>query len=130
MPTRHRGSFLEESNDVPALELAPKDHIAVGAKRMNVTFDASAWFNEVDPESIMHLAQQGWSGASVAEALQHRSGNERLRELIQYAAERLEEETLEDPTWSTFECIVNGSEALEWLDAYRPAVAAKIREAR
>jgi len=121
MPTRHRGSFLEESNDVPALELAPKDHIAVGAKRMSVTFDASPRFNEVDPESIIHLAQQGWSAVSVAEALQHRSGNERLRELIQYATER---------PWSTFECIVNGSEALVWLDAYRPAVAAKIREAR
>lgn len=90
-------------------------------ERMSVTFDASPRFNEVDPESIIHLAQQGWSAVSVAEALQHRSGNERLRELIQYATER---------PWSTFECIVNGSEALVWLDAYRPAVAAKIREAR
>jgi hypothetical protein len=48
---------------------------------------------------------------------------------MQYATERLEEETLEDPAFSTFECIVNGPEALAWLDAYRPAVAAKIREA-
>ena len=61
---------------------------------------------------------------------QHRPGYDHLRELIQYERRsRLQEESLEDPTWKTFECIVNGPEALGWLDAHRPEVAAKIREA-
>ena len=96
---------------------------------MSVTFDAAPWFSETDAESIIHLAQQGWSSPSIADALQHRPGYGRLRELIQYATERLQEESLEDPAWSTFECIVRAPDALAWLDAHRPEVAAKIREA-
>jgi hypothetical protein len=98
-------------------------------EKMSVTFDASPWFSEADAESIIHLARQGWSGTGVADAVKHRPGYERLRELMQYAAQRLEEESLEDPNWNTFECTVSGPEALAWLDAYRPAVAAKIRGA-
>src|SRR6266536_1772246 len=98
-------------------------------EKMSVTFDAAPWFSEADAESITRLAQQGWSSPSIADALQHRPGYERLRELMQYATERLQEESLEDPTWSTFECIVSGPEALAWLDAHRPDEAAKIREA-
>jgi hypothetical protein len=95
---------------------------------MSVTFNAAPWFSEADAESIARLAQQGWSSPSIADALQHRPGYERLCELMQYATERLQEESLEDPTWRTFECIVSGPEAVAWLDAHRPDVAAKIRE--
>jgi len=49
--------------------------------------------------------------------------------LMQYATERFQKESLEDPAWSTFECIVRAPDALAWLDAHRPEVAAKIREA-
>jgi hypothetical protein len=101
-------------------------HTADG--KMSVTFDAALWFSEADAESIIHLAQQGWSGPWIANALQHRPGYEHLCELIQYATDRLQEESLEDPTWSTFECIVSGPEAMASLDAHRPTVAAKIRE--
>jgi hypothetical protein len=97
--------------------------------KMSTTFDATPWFIEAAAVSIIHLAQQGWCATTVADALQHRPGYERLRELIQYATERLQEESQEDPTWSTFECVVSGPEALAWLDAHRPDVAAKIREA-
>jgi uncharacterized membrane protein len=98
-------------------------------EKMSVTFDAAPWFSETDAESIIHLAQQGWSTPSIADALQHRPGYERLRELMQYVTERLQEESLEDPAWSSFECIVSGPDALAWLAAHRPDVAAKIREA-
>jgi uncharacterized membrane protein len=98
-------------------------------EKLSVTFDAAPWFSVADAESVIRLAQQAWSSPSIADALQHRPGYDHLRELIQYATERLQEESLEDPTWKTFECIVNGPEALEWLDAHRPEVAAKIREA-
>jgi hypothetical protein len=98
-------------------------------EKMNVMFDAAPWFSEADAESIIRLARQGWSTRVIADALQQRPGYERLRELLQYATERLQEESLEDPTWSAFECTVTGPEALAWLEAHRPAVAAKIREA-
>jgi hypothetical protein len=49
-----------------------------------------------------------------------------LHELVAYAAERLQPESLEDPTWETFECIVEGPEALAWLEKNRPDVAARI----
>jgi hypothetical protein len=48
---------------------------------------------------------------------------EHLRELMQYAAERLQEESLEDPAWSTFECIVNGP--MPWGGS--PRIAPKSR---
>ncbi len=96
---------------------------------MSVTFDAAPWFSEADAESIIHLARQGWSTPSIAGALQHRPGYGRLHELMQYVTERLQKESLEDPAWSSFECIVSAPDALAWLAAHRPDVAAKIREA-
>ena len=43
------------------------------------------------------------------------------------ATERLGAESLEDPAFATFECLVNGPEALAWLEENRPDVAAAIR---
>jgi hypothetical protein len=91
--------------------------------RMSITFDAIPWFSEADTGSIIQLAQQGWS------SLQHRPGYEHLRELIEYATERLEKESLEDPTWSAFECVVSGPEAMAWLYEHRPDTAAKVEQA-
>ncbi len=55
----------------------------------------------------------------------HRRG--RLHELIDYATNRLGLESIEDPTFPTFECTVDGPEAMVWLDENRPDVAAAIR---
>jgi hypothetical protein len=93
---------------------------------MNVAFDATPWFTEADSQSITQLAQRGWSSPWVADALQHRPGYEHLRELIEYATARLEEESLEDPTWSAFECVVSGPDAMAWLYEHRPDIAAKM----
>ena len=62
----------------------------------------------------------------IADALESRPGYEGLHELIRYALNRLQVESLEDPTWSTFECVVNGSEAMSWLRDNRPDVASMI----
>jgi len=59
--------------------------------------------------------------------LEKRPGYERLHELIDYATNRLGQESLEDPAFATFECGVNGPEAMAWLDENRPDVAAAIR---
>jgi hypothetical protein len=94
---------------------------------LTVEFDATPWFQEADPESIVHVTAQGWSGERIADALEKRPGYERLHALIDYATNRLGEESLEDPTWPVFECVVNGPEAMVWLDEHRPDVAAAVR---
>ena len=94
---------------------------------LTVEFDATPWFREADPESIRHVAVRGWSGEWITDALETRSGYERLHELIAYATERLGLESLEDPGFATFMCTVTGSDALAWLDANRPEVSAAVR---
>ena len=92
-----------------------------------VEFDATPWFQEADPASIMHVAGQGWSSTWIADGLEMRPGYERLHELIDYATNRLGLESLEDPAFATYECTVNGPEAMAWLNENRPEVAAAIR---
>ena len=75
----------------------------------------------------MHVAGQGWSSTWIADALEQRPGYERLHQLIDHATNRLGEETLEDPTFTTFECTVNSPEAIAWLDENRHDVVAMIR---
>ena len=94
---------------------------------LTAEFDATRWFEEADPESIMHVAGQEWASTWIADALEKHPGYERLRELIDYATNRLGLESLEDPTFPTYKCTVNGPEAMAWLDANRPEVAAAIR---
>jgi hypothetical protein len=94
---------------------------------LTVEFDATPWFREADPASILHVAGQGWSSAWIADALERRPGYERLHELIDYATNRLGQESLEDPAFATFECTVSGPEAMAWLGENRPDVAAIIR---
>jgi hypothetical protein len=89
-------------------------------------FDATPWFSEADAPSIIDLAQKGWTSAAIAESLERRPGYARLHDLVEYAAKRLQAESLEDPTWNTFECIVDGSEAMAWLEKNRPDVVAAI----
>ena len=94
---------------------------------LTVEFDATPWFREADPESLLHVAAQGWSGEWIADALKKRPGYENLQKLIEYAMDRLGLESLEDPAFATFVCVVNGSDALPWLNANRPEVAAAVR---
>ena len=94
---------------------------------LTVEFDATPWFREADPASIVHVAGQGWSSPWVADGLEKRPGYERLHQLIDYATNRLGLESLEDPTFATYECSVNGPDAMAWLDENRPDVAAMIR---
>jgi hypothetical protein len=91
-----------------------------------VEFDATPWFSEAGAPSIVDLAQRGWASTAIAESVEHRRGYERVHDLVEYAAKRLQLESLEDPTWETFECIVDGSEAVAWLEKNRPDVVAGI----
>ena len=89
-------------------------------------FDATPWFSEADAPRIIELARSGWSSATIAESLERRRGYERLHDLVEDAAKRLQSESLEDPTWETFECVVDGPEAVAWLEKNRPDVVARI----
>ena len=52
-------------------------------------FDATPWFREADPQSILHLADHDWSSVWIADALEARPGYEGLHQLVDYAATRL-----------------------------------------
>jgi hypothetical protein len=90
-------------------------------------FDATPWFSEADALRIIDLARRDWTNAAIAESLERRRGYERLHDLVEYAAKRLQAESLEDPTWETFECVVDGPEALAWLETNRPEVVARMK---
>lgn len=53
--------------------------------------------------------------------------SERLRDLVEYAAKRLQSESLENPTWETFECVVDRPEARACLEENRPEVVAGMK---
>jgi prophage antirepressor-like protein len=91
-----------------------------------IEFDATPWFSGADAPSIIDLAQRGWASTAIADSLERRRGYERLHDLVEYAAKRLQSESLEDPTWETFECVVDGPEAMAWLEKNRPDVVARI----
>jgi hypothetical protein len=96
---------------------------------LTVEFDATPWLEEADADSIVLLSRQDWSGPAAADALETRPGNERLRELLRYARERLEKESREDPSWPTFTCRLDGTAAIAWLERNRPEIAQQIRQA-
>jgi hypothetical protein len=93
-----------------------------------VDFDATDWFRDADPHSIREVAARNWSCPRIPDALEARPGYERLHRLVDHARSRLQAESLEDPLWSTFECVVNGAEAMAWLDENRPEITAMLRE--
>jgi hypothetical protein len=96
---------------------------------MRVEFDATPWFAKADAGSIVRLAERDWSAPWIADALEARPGYEALGELVRYARDRLEQESREDLSWPTFECHVNGAEAMAWLERNRSDLAAAIRRA-
>ncbi len=65
---------------------------------LTVEFDATPWFREAELASIVHVARQGWTSAWIADALEKRPGYERLHELIDYATNRLGQES--QPAWA------------------------------
>ena len=91
-------------------------------------FDATPWFVEADRQSLLHLAGQGRSSTWVADALESHAGYEGLHQLVSYAATRLREESLEVPTWDALGCVVNPSDAMQWLAENRPDLATLLQD--
>jgi len=95
-----------------------------------VEFDATPWFEQADAESIVNLARRDWSAPWIADALESRADYAQLHELLQYARERLQRESIEDPTWLNFECRISDSDALAWLARNRPELVQRIQTKR
>jgi hypothetical protein len=91
-------------------------------------FDATPWFREADLQGILHLADHDWYSVWIADALETRPGYEGLHQLVEYAATRLRDESLEDPTWDALDCSVNQADAMHWLAEHRPEIAATIQD--
>ena len=91
-------------------------------------FDATPWFREADLQSILHLADHDWSSVWIADALETHPGYEGLHQLVEYAATRLRDESLEDPTWDALVCSVNQADAMHWLAEHRSEIAATIQD--
>jgi hypothetical protein len=92
-----------------------------------VQFDATPWFEQADAGSIILLAGRQWVAPWIADALERRPEYGQLHELLEYARQRLQMESIEDPTWSPFECRVNDRDAVTWLVRNRPEIAQKIQ---
>ena len=92
-----------------------------------VQFDATPWFEQADAQSIILLAGRNWTAPWIADALERRPDYAQLHELLEYARERLQQESVEDPTWSNFECRVNHGDAMDWLSHNRPEIARRIQ---
>jgi hypothetical protein len=120
-PVRPRETSFTDLNWGRKAIIQASFHTADNA--LALEFDATPWFQEADPQSILHLAKQAWSSVWVADALETRPSYEKLHQLIEYAATRLRDESLEDPTWASLECIVNEPEARRWLADNRPEIA-------
>ena len=54
-----------------------------------IEFDATPWFSEAHAPSIIDLARRGWASTAIAHSLERRRGYERLHDLVEYAAKRL-----------------------------------------
>src|SRR6478752_5110123 len=59
-----------------------------------IEFDATPWFSQADAPSIIDLAQRGWASTAIADSLERRRGYEGLHDLVEYAAKRLQPESL------------------------------------
>ena len=95
-----------------------------------VEFDSTPWFKEADTHTIVLLAKRDWTAPWIADALERRPLYPELHELLQYARDKLQTESLEDPNWSTVHCRVNRSDALTWLKKNRPEIAERISRGR
>jgi hypothetical protein len=54
-------------------------------------------------------------------------GYERLHQLVNYAATRLQDASLEDPASDALNCDVERSDAMQWLANNKPEVAAMLQ---
>ena len=87
-------------------------------------FDATAWFAQAGERDILDLAEIDWGGNYEADAVAEWSAdglpNAAMQHMFRYTQARNE----------GFECHVDGEDAMAWLDANRPDVAAAVRAQR
>jgi hypothetical protein len=92
---------------------------------VEVKFDATRWFKQAKPKSILALARCGWRGDYAADdvAMYMADHNENVSEMFDYIRMRNRIETI------GFECSVNEEDAKAWLAENCPKVLKKIMRA-
>jgi hypothetical protein len=91
---------------------------------VQISFDATAWFEEADDESIIDLAECGWGGDYPADEVAQYFEETFTKRLFTYLSF--------SPTmpWSGdtvgFECNVQAEQALVWIASRRPHLLAQL----
>jgi hypothetical protein len=91
-----------------------------------VDFDATPWFATATDEQITELAACGWANDYPADAV--------VNDLIDHGIGETTDDLTHMMAYVTrkkdmgFECSVEEDEAMAWLDANKPELAATIRE--
>lgn len=85
-------------------------------RRIEIDFDATAWFQQATDAQIIALADAGWGGGYEADAVAERFEQGATKALFDYTA----------VSGEGFECHVDEDEALAWLQAVRPSLLAAL----
>lgn len=93
-------------------------------RAVEVSFDATPWFEQANEEQILSLARCEWRGDYPSDAVAHfmAEKNEAVAEMFTYLELRGRIETI------GFECSVNQDEAMNWLKANRPVYWAQLMQ--
>lgn len=89
-------------------------------RRVEVNFDASAWFAQASDNDIRKLANVGWGGDYDADAVADYFSSSATSELYEYLYSKFV------PKDVGFECNVDEISAMTWLAVHRPALAKEL----
>jgi hypothetical protein len=92
---------------------------------VEVDFDAVRWFEQASDDEILALAECGWGGDYPADnvASFFEGAHGEITEMFQHIGHMQKTRNAVG-----FECHVDEDEAMAWLDANKPELAATIRE--
>ena len=84
---------------------------------IEITFDATKWFEQADDEEIKALANCDWGGGEPSDSVSRFFGESTTQELYNYL-----HAISETSAACGFECHVDADEALAWIETNRPGI--------
>ena len=88
---------------------------------VEIPFEASSWFAQATDEEIIDLAECDFGGNYPADVVAQHYDDGETERLFRYLESQQGEKNAPG-----FECHVDGDQARAWLNAYRPALAARL----
>jgi hypothetical protein len=92
-------------------------------RRIEIAFDATAWFEQATDAEIVALADAGWGGDYEADAVAEHFEQTATKGLFDYLAIA---QPMPNGDTVGFECHVEEDQALAWLKAVRPSLHATL----